>query len=125
MNFRKSSEGGGGSLSIQNFILQIFANIDETSVMKLGKKLQYDFSKMRGSTAVWHFPENSSVLEGVGFPYWIPGQVPELGRDGRKVCQDCLYLGDRERGCVIWWNRLRGEEAGMSPGRDGRTEKGT
>ena len=44
MNFRKSSEGGGGSFSIQKFI----AIIDDTSVMNFGKRLQYDFSKMRG-----------------------------------------------------------------------------
>ena len=37
--------------------------------MNFGKKLQYDFPKMRGgSKAVWNFSENSSVLEGVGFP---------------------------------------------------------
>ena len=49
MNFRKSSEGGGGSFSIHKFILQIFAIIDDTPVMNFGeKKLQYDFPKMRG-----------------------------------------------------------------------------
>ena len=68
MNFQKISEAGG-SFSIQKFILQIFAIIDNTSVMNFGKKLQYDFPKMRGSKAVWNFYENSSVLEGVGFPY--------------------------------------------------------
>ena len=64
MNFRKSSEGGGGSFSIQKFVLQIFAIIDDTSVMNFGKKLQYDFPNMRGggSKAVWNFSENSSVL---------------------------------------------------------------
>ena len=48
MNFRISSEGGGGSISIQKFILQVFAIIDDTSVMNFGKILQYDFPKMRG-----------------------------------------------------------------------------
>ena len=37
MNFRKSVKGGGGSFSIQKFILQIFANIDDTLVMNFGK----------------------------------------------------------------------------------------
>ena len=33
------------------------------------KNLQYNFPKMRrGSKDVWNFSENSSVLEGVGFP---------------------------------------------------------
>ena len=35
------------------------------------KILQHNFPKMReggGSKAVWNFSENSSVLEGVGFP---------------------------------------------------------
>ena len=34
--------------SIQKFILQVFAIIDDTSVMNFGKHLQYDFPKMRG-----------------------------------------------------------------------------
>ena len=38
----------GGSFSIQKIILQIFAIIDDTSVMNFGKQLQYDFPKMRG-----------------------------------------------------------------------------
>ena len=63
MNFRTSSKGGVGSFSIQKFMLQIFAIIDDTSVMNFGKKLQYDFPKMRGggSKAIWNFSENSSV----------------------------------------------------------------
>ena len=48
MNFRKSSEGGGGSFSIQKFMLQIFAIIDDTSVMNFRKKLQHNFPTMRG-----------------------------------------------------------------------------
>ena len=36
------------SFSIQNFILQNFAIIDDTLAMNFGKKLQYDFPKMRG-----------------------------------------------------------------------------
>ena len=57
----------GGTFSIQNFLLQNFAIIDDTSVMNFGKKLQYDLLKMMGgggwSKAVWNFSENSSVLE--------------------------------------------------------------
>ena len=67
MNFRKSSERG--SFSIQKFILQIFAIIDDTLVMNLGKKLQYNFPKMRGGLkAVWNFSDNSSDLE----PFFVP-----------------------------------------------------
>ena len=40
--------GGGGSFSIQKFILQIFAIIDDTSVMNFRKNLQHSFPKMRG-----------------------------------------------------------------------------
>ena len=40
--------GGGGSFSIQKFMLQIFAIIDDTSVMNFRKKLQHNFPKMRG-----------------------------------------------------------------------------
>ena len=47
MNFRKSSKGGG-SFSIQKFILQIFAIIDDTLVMNFRKILQYDFPKIEG-----------------------------------------------------------------------------
>ena len=70
--FSEKFQRGGGSFSIQKFILQIFAIIDDTSVMNFGKKLQYDLLKMMGggggSKAVWNFSENSSVLEGVSFP---------------------------------------------------------
>ena len=68
--FGKVSKGGG-SFSIQKFILQIFAIIDDTSVMNFRKNLQHNFLKMRGgggSKAVWNFSENSSVLEGEGVP---------------------------------------------------------
>ena len=69
--FRKVRRGGG-SFSIQKFILQIFAIIDDTPVMNFGeKKLQYDFPKMRGgrgSKVLWNFSENSSVLELSGIP---------------------------------------------------------
>ena len=54
-------------------MLQIFAIIDDTSVMNFRKKLQHNFPKMRGggggSKAVWNFSENSSVLEGECVPY--------------------------------------------------------
>ena len=51
-------------------MLQIFAIIDDTSVMNFRKNLQHNFLKMRGggSKAVWNFSENSSVLEEVGIP---------------------------------------------------------
>ena len=60
----------GGSFSIQKFILQIFAIIDDTSVMNFRKNLQHNFPKMRGggSKAVWNFSENSFVLVALGFP---------------------------------------------------------
>ena len=48
MNFQKSSKGGGGSFSIQKFMLQIFAIKDDTSVMNFGKNLQHNFPKMSG-----------------------------------------------------------------------------
>ena len=38
----------GGSFSIQKFILQIFAIIDDTLVMNFRKNLQYDFPKNEG-----------------------------------------------------------------------------
>ena len=70
--FRKSSKGG--VISIQKIMLQILD-------LKTGifwKKLQHDFPKMRGgSKAVWNFSENSSVLEGLGFPY--VDQNPYMG----------------------------------------------
>ena len=69
--FSEKFHRGGGSFSIQKFMLQIFAIIDDTSVMNFRrKKLQHNFPKMRGgrSKAVWNFSENSSVLEGVGVP---------------------------------------------------------
>ena len=51
-------------------MLQIFAIIDDTSVMNFRKNLQHNFPKMRGgSKAVWNFSENSSVLEGECVPY--------------------------------------------------------
>ena len=45
MNFRKSSKGGGGSFSIQKFMLQIFAIIDDTSVMNFRKNCNITFWK--------------------------------------------------------------------------------
>ena len=49
---------------------QIFAIIDDTSVMNFRKKLQHDFLEFGGggSKAVWNFSENSSILEGKGVP---------------------------------------------------------
>ena len=66
---------GGGSFSIQKFMLQIFAIIDDTSVMNFRKFLQHNCPKMSGgeggSKAVWNFSENSSVLEGECVPYLL------------------------------------------------------
>ena len=48
MNFRKSSKGGGGSFSIQKFMLQIFAIIDNTLVMNFRKNCNITFRKWGG-----------------------------------------------------------------------------
>ena len=50
--------------------------------MNFGKNPQHDFPKMRGggSTAIWNFSENSSVLVRTGFPkanYYIFDAVLE------------------------------------------------
>ena len=70
---------GGGSFSIQKFILQIVANIDDTSVMNFAKICNMIFRKWGGvSKAVWNLSENSSVLEEVGFPKYcaaMPGKI--------------------------------------------------
>ena len=68
--FSEKFQRGGGSFSIQKFILQIFAIIDDTLVMNFRKNLQYDFPKNEGGgpIAVWNFSENSSILEGKSFP---------------------------------------------------------
>ena len=70
MNFRKSSKGGG-SFSIQKFMLQIFAIIDDTSVMNFRKNLQHNFPKMRGGgqRPFGTFPKIHPFLEEVGIPY--------------------------------------------------------
>ena len=64
MELSEKFQRGGGSFSIKKFMLQIFAIIDNTSVMNFEKKMQHNFPKMRGgeSKAVWNFSENSSVL---------------------------------------------------------------
>ena len=52
-------------------MLQIFAIIKGYFGHEFGKNPQHDFPKMRGeggSTAVWNSSENSSNLEGTGFP---------------------------------------------------------
>ena len=46
--FSEKFQRGGGSFSIQKFMLQIFAILDDTSVMNFGKNLQHNFPKMRG-----------------------------------------------------------------------------
>ena len=64
-------------------MLQIFAIIDDTSVMNFRKNLQHNFPKMRGegSKAAWNFSKKSSVLEGVGFPkreFQASNSLPEI-----------------------------------------------
>ena len=46
--FSEKFQRGGGSFSIQKFILQIFAIIDDTSVMNFRKNLQCNFPKNEG-----------------------------------------------------------------------------
>ena len=54
-------------------MLQIFAIIDDTSVMNFRKNLLHNFPKMRGggARAVWNFSEKSSILEGEGVPKFL------------------------------------------------------
>ena len=83
MNFRKSSKQPlDPPPHFQKIILQFVSevhdrsivyngkNLQYNSVMNFGKKLQYDFPKIRGggSKAVWNFPKNSSVLDVSGIP---------------------------------------------------------
>ena len=74
MNFWKTSEGGGGGISIPKFILQIFAIIKGNSVRNFGKNPQNDFPKMRGGglKAFRNFSENSFVLVWLFVPYNSP-----------------------------------------------------
>ena len=46
--FSEKFQRGGGSFSIQKFMLQIFAIIDDTSVMNFRKNLQHNFPKNEG-----------------------------------------------------------------------------
>ena len=50
MNFRKSSKGGrgGGSFSIQKFIIQVLDLYKGLFFGHFPKKMQYNFPKMRG-----------------------------------------------------------------------------
>ena len=51
------------SFSIQKFILQILDLYKGPFLDVFGKKLQYNFLKMRGGVeAVWYFSENSTDL---------------------------------------------------------------
>ena len=72
MNFRKSSEGGGGISDPKIYVADFCHYKGCTSVMNFGTNPQHDFPKMRGraggSKAVRNFSENSSVLVGGGFP---------------------------------------------------------
>ena len=75
------NQGVPDTSKTDEFMLQIFAIIDNTSVMNFRKKLQHNFPKMRGggSKVVWNFSENSSVLEGESFPR------PKLGQPRQSV----------------------------------------
>ena len=75
---------GGGHFQSKNLCCKIWTFKQGYLTMKLIqrglfrlclKNLQHNFPKMRGggSKAVWNFSENSSGLEGVGFPkQWPP-----------------------------------------------------
>ena len=64
--FRKVQKEGRGSFSIRKFILQILDLYKGLFLDVFRKKLQYDYSKMRGgeggSKAIWNFSENLSDL---------------------------------------------------------------
>ena len=62
--FSEKFQRGGGSFSIQKFILQIFAIIDDTSVMNFRKNLQYNFPKNEGG-GQWPFGTFPKI-----HPFW-------------------------------------------------------
>ena len=72
-----------------------------TFVTILSRKPQNNFPKMRGgSTAVWNFSENSSVLEALSFPKLeIKVKIPHrhqfvtLELRAPNLFVDCLLLG--------------------------------
>ena len=58
MNFRKCSKGGGGgSFSIQKFILHILDLFKGLFFGRFPKTMQYNFTKMRRLKAVWNVSE--------------------------------------------------------------------
>ena len=72
MNFRKCSKGGGGgSFSIQKFILHILDLFKGLFFGRFPKTMQYNFTKMRRLKAVWNVSENSSDLVPPAFPYFF------------------------------------------------------
>ena len=87
---------GGGSFSIQKFMLQIFAIIDDTSVMNFRKKLQHNFPKMRvgGQRPFGTFPKihpfwkRRLSLRGA---YRKLGFCPNEGERGGGVCPKIFY----------------------------------
>ena len=62
--FSEKFQRGGGSFSIQKFILQIFAIIDDTSVMNFRKNLQCNFPKNEGG-GQWPFGTFPKI-----HPFW-------------------------------------------------------
>ena len=73
MNFRKSSERGGGHFQSKNLYCKIwtFKQLFDHGFVASLKNLQCNFPKMRGrggSKAVWNFSENSSILDVRGIP---------------------------------------------------------
>ena len=71
MNFRKSSKRPmTPPPHFRKIMLQIFSEIHDRRIVYNGKNLQQIFLDWKWPLPpLWNFSENSSVLEGVGFPY--------------------------------------------------------
>ena len=70
MNFRKSSKRPlTPPPHFRKVMLQFFSEIFDQSIVYNGKNLQHKFFGLKMTPLpLWNFSENSSVLEGVGFP---------------------------------------------------------
>ena len=72
MNFRKTSEGGGGVISDPKNYVALFSVKEKRNGHRFPGKSATLFSKNRvrggGLEAVWKFSENSSNLVQVDFP---------------------------------------------------------
>ena len=73
MNFRKTSEWGGGSFPIRKIMLRFFGKGKALRAPISRTKAQHFFPKIGwgGSEAVWKFSENSSNLVQVMLPYFL------------------------------------------------------